>query len=65
MAKNTNSRSIDDQRDISVTPKPEEKTGAGAEAAVGMDGEAKGDAQTRRSGYGGEGGEPKLPNDSR
>ena len=64
MADKTGSHSIkDDQRGPNVTPKPEEKTGAGAEAAAGMDGEARGDSQTRRSAYGGQGGQPKLPND--
>jgi hypothetical protein len=64
MAKEKDSPSIkDDRRGTNVTPKPEEKTGAGAEASVGMGGEAQTDSDTRRSAYGGEGGEPKLPND--
>lgn len=63
MANEKNSRSIDDQRGPNVTPKPEEKTGAGAEAAVGMDGEALTDSDTSRSAYGGSGGKPKVPND--
>ena len=64
MAKEKDSHSMkDDQQGVNVTPKPEEKTGAGAEAAVGMGGEPQGDSETRRSAYGGEGGVPKLPND--
>ena len=64
MAKDRNSHSEDDQRNTNVTPKPEEKTGAGSEASIGMDGEAKTDSHTRRSAYGGTGGEPKMPNDT-
>lgn len=61
MAKDRNSRSSDDQDDANVTRKPEQKTGAGSEATVGMDGEPKTDSHTRRSAYGGNGGDPKLP----
>lgn len=62
MAKEKDSASLDDQKGSNVTPKPEEKTGAGAEAAAGMDGEAKGASHTHRSAYGGDAGKPKLPN---
>jgi hypothetical protein len=62
MSKEKNSAPIDDQRGRNVTPKPEEKTGAGAEATKGMEGEAQGASHKHRSAYGGEGGEPKLPN---
>ena len=62
MSKKRNPASIDDQNGSNVTPKPAEKTGAGAEATEGMDGEAKGASHQHRSGYGGNGGTPKLPN---
>lgn len=62
MAKDKDSASIDDQEVGNVTPKREEKTGAGAEATEGMDGKAKGASHTHRSAYGGDGGKPKLPN---
>jgi hypothetical protein len=39
------------------------ETGAGAEATRGMQGKPKGDSQTPRSSYGGDGGEPKEPKD--
>ena len=48
----------DDQADGAETG-----TGAGAEATQGMHGKPKGDAQTPRSSYGGNGGEPKEPRD--
>jgi hypothetical protein len=62
MSKEKKSASIDDQKGGNVTPKEEEKTGAGAEATEGMDGEAKGASHKHRSAYGGNGGTPKLPN---
>ena len=62
MPKEKNPASIDDRNASNVTPKSGEKTGAGAEATEGMDGEAKGASHKHRSAYGGEGGEPKLPN---
>ena len=39
------------------------KTASGAEATRGMDGKAEGESHKHRSAYGGEGGEPKEPND--
>jgi hypothetical protein len=62
MSKEEKPASIDDQKGSNVTPRKEEKTGAGAEATEGMDGEAKGASHKHRSGYGGNGGTPKLPN---
>jgi hypothetical protein len=62
MPKEKNSASIDDQNSPNVTPKSEEKTGAGAEATEGMEGEPKGASHLHRSGYGGNAGKPKLPN---
>ena len=62
MAKEKNSASIDDREGPNVTPRPEEKTGAGAEATEGMEGEPKGASHLHRSGYGGNAGKPKLPN---
>ena len=40
-----------------------EPTGAGAEATEGTQGEPKGRSHEHRSGYGGNGGEPKKPNE--
>ena len=62
MAEEKNSASIDDQSGSNVTPKPEEKTGAGAEASEGMQGEPRGASHEHWSGYGGKGGKPKRPN---
>ena len=62
MSKENKSASIDDQKGPNVTPKAEEKTGAGAEATEGMEGEAKGASHLHRSGYGGNAGKPKMPN---
>lgn len=63
MRKGKDSASIKDDRQAGdVTPDPKGKTGAGAEATEGMDGEARGESQTHRSGYGGDGGKPKRPN---
>lgn len=39
-----------------------EPTGAGAEATRNMEGEPRGRSHEHRSGYGGDGGEPKEPN---
>ena len=39
-----------------------EPTGAGAEASEGTDGEPRGRSHEHRSGYGGEAGKPKEPN---
>jgi hypothetical protein len=39
------------------------KTASGAEATRGTDGKPEGESHTHRSAYGGEGGEPKEPND--
>jgi hypothetical protein len=39
------------------------ETASGAEAARGMEGKPKGESQNHRSAYGGDGGEPKEPND--
>jgi hypothetical protein len=64
MAREKNAASLDDQKGGNVTPKPEEKTGAGAEATQAMDGEPEGASHTHLSAYGGKGGKPKLPNDS-
>ena len=62
MSKDKKAASIDDQNDPKVTPRPEETTGAGAEATEGMEGEPKGASHLHRSGYGGNAGKPKLPN---
>lgn len=62
MAKDKKPASIDDQRPGNVTPKPEEKTGAGAEATQGMDPETDGASHTHHSAYGGMAGKPKRPN---
>ena len=62
MAREKNSASIDDSKGPNVTPKTDEKTGAGAEATEGMEGEPKGASHLHRSGYGGDAGKPKLPN---
>ena len=63
-SRDKNSASIDDHDGSNVTPRPELKTGAGAEAAEGMDGKPETDSTTPRSAYGGENGKPKLPKDS-
>jgi hypothetical protein len=62
MAREKKPASIDDRKGANVTENTEEKTGAGAEATEGMDGEAKGASHLHRSGYGGNAGKPKLPN---
>ena len=62
MAQEKKPASIDDRNGPNVTEKEETKTGAGAEATEGMDGEAKGASHLHRSGYGGNAGKPKLPN---
>ena len=41
----------------------EEPTGAGAEATQGTDGKPSKDAEKHRSGYGGDAGDPKRPNE--
>lgn len=38
-------------------------TASGAEATTGMDGKPEGESHRHRSAYGGDGGEPKEPND--
>jgi hypothetical protein len=41
-----------------------EPTGAGAEATEGTQGEPESSSHEHRSGYGGDGGEPKKPSDA-
>ena len=41
----------------------EDATGAGAEATRGTNGEPESSSHEHESGYGGKGGEPKLPNE--
>ena len=62
MAREQKPASEDDRKGPNVTEKAGEKTGAGAEATEGMNGEAKGASHQHRSGYGGDAGKPKLPN---
>ena len=62
MSKEKSPASIDDREGGNVAPKPEEKTGAGAEATRATDGEPEGESHKHRSAYGGNGGKPKLPN---
>jgi hypothetical protein len=45
--------------------RPERSTGVGGEAALATDGEAEGHTTEHRSGYGGAGGDPVKPSDSR
>lgn len=45
--------------------RPARQTGAGSEATESSDGSAAGHDREHRSGYGGEGGAPRTPSDTR
>jgi hypothetical protein len=47
------------------TGRPDRATGAGSEATQATDGSAEGHDKEHRSGYGGSGGEPVSPSDTR
>ena len=52
-----------DDQGVGTNRKTSTQTSSGAEATKGMDGKPEGESHEHRSGYGGDGGEPKLPND--
>ena len=52
-----------EEQDTRTPRKTATDTASGAEATKGMQGKPKGDSQTTRSSYGGEGGDPKEPKD--
>jgi hypothetical protein len=56
-----NSAPFDDDQGTRISRKP---TGAGAEATEGTQGEPEGKSHEHRSGYGGDGGDPKEPSDA-
>jgi len=54
---------LEEEHGTKPARKTSTETGSGSEATRGMEGKPEGESHTHRSAYGGEGGEPKKPND--